>query len=173
MLFNSREILLSQQKINTEINIENKALSNEELSVFANLTLNTKEIDNSLRLLYKNAVAEIDKILYQDKGINSTTQKAIDTDMDFSPTATATRIFDFAIAFYPGFRHSHLSEDEYQTKKAFTEIIKDAIDEGFNEAKDILESLSVLKGDILENIHKTYDLIQVKLDDFLNPLTTP
>ena len=45
-------------------------------------------------------------------------------------------------------------------------VIGDAIDKGFSEAREILDSLNVLQGEVKENIDTTYDLIQEKLSLF-------
>ena len=42
------------------------------------------------------------------------------------------------------------------------------MDGGCAEAREVLDSLSMLEGEIADNIDKTYDLVQVGLDAFLN-----
>ena len=45
-------------------------------------------------------------------------------------------------------------------------MIGGGIDQGFKEARDILNSLGVLEGEIADNIDKTYELVQTGLQDF-------
>ncbi|MBT5370276.1 MAG: DUF5610 domain-containing protein, partial [Gammaproteobacteria bacterium] len=46
-------------------------------------------------------------------------------------------------------------------------IIGGGIDQGFAEAREILDGLSVLEGDIATNIDATYDLVQEGLQAFI------
>ncbi|MBT3719368.1 MAG: DUF5610 domain-containing protein, partial [Gammaproteobacteria bacterium] len=47
-------------------------------------------------------------------------------------------------------------------------IIGGGIDQGFAEAREILDGLSVLEGDIATNIDATYDLVQEGLQAFID-----
>jgi hypothetical protein len=47
------------------------------------------------------------------------------------------------------------------------DTIKGGIEKGFKEARDILEGLQVLGGDVAANIDKTYELVMKGLDDFV------
>jgi hypothetical protein len=49
----------------------------------------------------------------------------------------------------------------------FIELIGGGIDKGFAEARQILDGLKVLEGDIASNIDKTYELVQVGLKAFM------
>lgn len=49
---------------------------------------------------------------------------------------------------------------------SFMDIIGGAIDQGFDEAKDILSGLKVLEGDIAAGVDKTYALVQEGLQAF-------
>lgn len=76
------------------------------------------------------------------------------------------RIVKGATAFYSAFKtqNSELSDDASLTE--FLTVIGSGIEQGFAEAKDILNSLSVLDGDIENNIDLTYDFVQQGLADF-------
>ncbi|RDH89593.1 MAG: hypothetical protein DIZ77_00365 [endosymbiont of Seepiophila jonesi] len=45
-------------------------------------------------------------------------------------------------------------------------IIRDAIEQGFAEAREILDGLSVLEGDISANIDTTFELVLEGLERF-------
>ncbi|MEW6991186.1 DUF5610 domain-containing protein [Colwelliaceae bacterium 6441] len=135
-----------------------------------NLAILSAHTDNSvannpMNLLYKTAIEEINKELEPVLGENAT-QAAYDAELDVSPEATADRIIKGALAFHDAFKeqNSDLSEEESLTK--FMTIISDGIDKGFADAKDILDSLSVLEGNIGTNIDTTYDLVQLGLANF-------
>ncbi|MFT7006275.1 MAG: hypothetical protein ACJAXJ_000783 [Colwellia sp.] len=51
-------------------------------------------------------------------------------------------------------------------------IISDGIDNGFKDARDILDSLSVLDGKIATDIDSTYDLVQEGLKHFVDNFFT-
>ncbi|MEE9543709.1 MAG: DUF5610 domain-containing protein, partial [Thermodesulfobacteriota bacterium] len=55
----------------------------------------------------------------------------------------------------------------------FMGIIEGAIETGINEAKDILEGLKVLEGNVDTNIEKTYQLIREGLERFRQSFDSP
>lgn len=154
---------------NTAEQVENKLSAYEQgkkIQDVAILTANTNgAADNPMKLLFKTAIEEINKILEPTLGKNAT-ETAYDEDLDVSPEATANRIIDGTTAFYEGFKaqNSDLSDEEAINK--FMEVISGGIDKGFEEAKDILDSLKVLEGDIETNIDSTYDFVQQGLTQF-------
>ena len=54
----------------------------------------------------------------------------------------------------------------------FVDVISGGIDQGFAEAREILDGLKVLNGDIASNIDATYELVQDKLAAFVENLST-
>ena len=48
----------------------------------------------------------------------------------------------------------------------FVEVISQGIEQGFNEARDILDGLAVLEGDIAATIDTTFELVQLGLQEF-------
>jgi hypothetical protein len=67
---------------------------------------------------------------------------------------TSQRIVDFAVSFYGAFEGAG---DE------FLSIIRDAIDQGFSQARDMLGELP---GAVDDLINETYDLVMNKLDEW-------
>jgi hypothetical protein len=49
----------------------------------------------------------------------------------------------------------------------FIDTLKKGVDQGFKEARQVLDGLKVLSGDIAGNIDKTYDLVQQGYADFI------
>lgn len=121
--------------------------------------------DDSQRLLYKAAIEKLNEILEPEFGSNAI-QSATDSGIDFSPEATAERIVSLSTAFYGRYREQNPEGSEADAIDNFIELIRGGIAQGFNEAKDILNNLQVLEGDIAENIETTFDLVQQKLDLF-------
>lgn len=118
-----------------------------------------------LNLVYSSAIDKLNEVLEAEYGVEAI-QSAADSGMDFSPEATAERIVGFATSFFGAFMDRQGGEDKEGSLQEFMDIIRGAIDKGFEEAKDILEGLQVLEGDIASNIDQTYNLIQEGLDRF-------
>ena len=118
-----------------------------------------------LHLLYRAAIDELNEVLEADLGPNAI-QKAAEKPEDFTPEATANRILSFATGFYARYAEHHPEMEEEERLDKFLELIGGGIDQGFKEARDILEGLEVLGGAVKEGVDKTYDLIQQGLQSF-------
>ncbi len=119
-----------------------------------------------LNLLYKTAIAEINGKLAGELGPNSL-ESAYEAGLDVSPEATADRIVSISLAFYSAFKAQHRGESDSNVVNNFIDTLRSGVKQGFAEAREILEGLSVLEGDIAENINRTYDLVMQGYDDFL------
>jgi hypothetical protein len=124
---------------------------------------------NPMQLLYRTAIEEINKQLEPVLGENSV-QSAYESELDVSPEATAKRIVQGATAFYEAFKSQNSQLNEEESLNEFLNVISAGIDTGFDDAKNILESLSVLEGDIATNIDRTYDFVQQGLSSFKEQL---
>ncbi|MCW8929842.1 MAG: DUF5610 domain-containing protein [Gammaproteobacteria bacterium] len=83
---------------------------------------------------------------------------------DFTPEKVSERILGFVSGRI-------LSESDNDEQKEMMEQARKGIEQGFSEAREILESLNVLNGKVKEDIDTTYDLIQKglqRLDDEVN-----
>jgi hypothetical protein len=121
--------------------------------------------DQSLALLLNTAIDKINELLAPTLGEDAI-QKAADSGMDISPEATAERIVSLSTAFYNAFKEQNSEDEESVVLQKFMDTIGKGIDQGFQEARDILEGLKVLEGDIASNIDQTYTLVQDKLAAF-------
>jgi len=120
---------------------------------------NNSAADNPMALLFKTAIEEINKQLEPTLGANAT-QSAYESNIDVSPEATADRIIQGSTAFYQAFKEQNSDLNEEESLNEFLNVIGAGIEKGFDQAKDILESLSVLEGDIATNIDLTFDFVQ-------------
>ncbi|MBL3600870.1 MAG: DUF5610 domain-containing protein [gamma proteobacterium endosymbiont of Lamellibrachia anaximandri] len=116
-------------------------------------------------LLFRSAIEKLNELLLPELGGNAV-QQAADSGIDFSPEATAERIVGFATGFFPAFLDTHSNEDPQAALDEFMQIIRDAIEQGFSEAREILDGLSVLEGDIAANIDTTFELVLEGLERF-------
>ncbi len=117
-------------------------------------------------LVLKTALEGINDVLQASLGDNAI-QSAYDAGLDVSPEATATRIVSLSTNFFSQYQEQHPELDQEEAVAAFVDIIRGGIEKGFSEARDILSSLSVLEGDIANNVDETYGLVQEKLAEFV------
>lgn len=128
--------------------------------------------NHSMSLLYKTAIENLNQVLAPELGENAI-QAAADSGLDFSPEATAERIVSMSTAFFGKYAENHPEKDLETALNDFAKLIGGGIDKGFAEARQILDGLQVLKGDIASNIDKTYDLVQSGLKSFVENYPRP
>ncbi|MCC6697821.1 MAG: DUF5610 domain-containing protein [Candidatus Hydrogenedentes bacterium] len=88
--------------------------------------------------------------------------------LDTSPEATAQRITDFALGFFDKYLENNPGLEGEEARKQYAEFIGGAINQGVDEARGILNALSVLNPDVENHITSITDLIQQRLDAFVN-----
>lgn len=157
---------------------KNVVKAQEPVSLTHKQQLNASIIESSLKfnstigsqplsLVLKTALQGINEAL-KEMGVDSSVEEAYESGIDFSPEATAERIVSFSTQFLSSYREQHPEMSEEESLTAFINIISGGIDQGFGEAKDILSALSVLEGEIGDNIDKTYTLVQEGLQGFVD-----
>ncbi|MCG9711548.1 DUF5610 domain-containing protein [Shewanella insulae] len=118
-----------------------------------------------MQLLYKAAIEAINEELAPTMGEHAI-ETAVEQGVDTSPEATAERIVSFATQFFAIHQEQNRGMSFDDQLSSFMDIIGGAIDQGFDEAKDILSGLKVLEGDIEAGVDKTYGLVQEGLQAF-------
>ncbi|WP_255756172.1 DUF5610 domain-containing protein [Massilia sp. erpn] len=131
----------------------------------ASLSVSIGSQNDPLALVYKSALTSINEALKADYGENAV-QNAV--SQDNTPEGTAGRIVSLSTGFFDAYKKQNptLGEDEALDK--FMDTIKGGFEKGFKEARDILQGLKVLGGDISANIDKTYELVQKGYADFVS-----
>lgn len=89
--------------------------------------------------------------------------------LDFSPEATAHRIFQFSMGMYGVYQAQHSDEPSDVTLANFEELVRGAIDEGFGDALEMLEQLGRLDETTNEFVNNTRSILERLLDAFFNP----
>ncbi len=79
---------------------------------------------------------------------------------DYTPAKVSDRIMSSILAAYGQLRQAR---PEANTDRFFSQV-KDGLEKGFSEAKDILQNLGMLQGKIAEDVNNTYDLTMRGLD---------
>ncbi len=133
----------------------------------SNMQVSVGAGNDSLALLYKTAIEGINDVLKAEFGDNAV-QASADSGLDISPQATADRIVSMSTAFFTQYHEQHADMSVEEAAKSFAEIIGGGIDQGFSEAREVLDGLKVLEGDISSNIDTTFDLVQEGLKAFVD-----
>jgi len=131
--------------------------------VEASLTVSLNSSNNPMSVVFKTALTGINEALKADFGEDAIQNAA---SQDNSPEATASRIVSLSTAFYDAYKQQHPGQDDETTLNNFMSTIQKGVEQGFKEARGILEGFKVLNGDLSANIDKTYDLIQKGFADF-------
>lgn len=124
----------------------------------------------SLKLLYQAALDGINEASQEIMGDNAI-QQVYEQGIDVSPEATAERITSMSTSFFSAYAAQHEEEAPEEVLNNFMAIIRGGIDQGFAEAREILQGLQVLNGSIASDIDATYDLVQQGLELFYQSQT--
>lgn len=144
--------------------VQQKASAQLKVSIVqASVEVSINARNEPQQLLFSNVIANLNEMLKPQLGENAI-QNAV--NQDNTPEGTAQRIVSLSTNLLDAFKAQHPGEDPNTVLTHFMDTIKKGIDQGFKEARGILDSLGVLQGDIAGNIDKTYDLVQQKLNDF-------
>ena len=156
---------LLQQPDHMRIRDETRNLTLEATIVSTSVSVGMAVKERPLELVYKAAIQKLNETLEPELGANAI-EEAKASGMDFSPEAVAERIVGFATGFFSNYLENHPDEESSEQLSGFLNLVRGAIDQGFEEARNILGGLDVLSGEIAASVDKTYDLIQQKLDSF-------
>jgi len=131
-----------------------------------NLNVSFGSGNDSLTLLLKTAIEAINGVIEPELGISI--EESVKSGVDVSPEATAERIVSLSTAFFSAYQDQHPEQDLETSVNNFVKIISGGIEQGFAEAREILQGLSVLEGSIATNIDTTYNLVQNNLQAFVD-----
>ncbi|WP_050466733.1 DUF5610 domain-containing protein [Herbaspirillum chlorophenolicum] len=159
----SNDKIAEAQKANLLTESGSKAQLNVSI-LQASLEVSINSQNDPLALVYKSAIENINDVLRPQMGDNAI-QNAM--SQDNSPEGTAGRIVSFITNMFELYKQRNPNKDDATNVDDYMAMIFKGVDQGFKEARGILDSLSVLNGDIASNIDKTYDLVQKSLADFI------
>lgn len=146
----SKETLSSQQSLNV-------AIMEAEVSV--------RSADDPLALVYKAAIESINEQLAPTLGPDAL-QHAVEQEIDTSAQATADRIVAGSTALLARYQAANPELSGQALIDQFLSVIKGGIEQGFGEAREILEGLQVLDEGIAADIDKTFALVEEGLATF-------
>lgn len=144
-----------------------RSLAHHELNaqiLEASSRVAVKSGSESQALLFRAAIDRINEFLAPTLGPD-----ALQASMgqDNSPEATAGRILSFATGMFGVYAAQRPNDDPDQVAADFVRIVRGGFEKGFNEAREILQGLQVLRGEVESGINRTFELVQKGFDDFL------
>ncbi len=161
----SSEALEEAQKTAATSSQGQQNLRNSQI-LQASLQISIQAGNDSLALLYRTAVDEINNVLAPDLGPD-----AIHNAMsqDNSAQATAGRIVGLSTAMFNAYAARYPDKDMEVVAKDFVNVVRGGFEQGYKEAEDILNSLGVLSAGspVAEGISQTFALVQKGYDDWL------
>lgn len=131
----------------------------------ASLEVSIRSGNDAQALLFRTAIDRINDLLAPEFGPDALQRAAANEDT--SAEATAARILGFSTGFFDAYAAQRPGDDPEQVARDFVDLIRGGFEQGFNEARDILDGLGVLGGDVESGIMKTWELVHKGLDDFL------
>lgn len=154
-----------QHGVNTEMSVNERSKLQLNASIMqASLNVSIGSENEPLALLYKTAITNINEALKAQYGDDAIQNAA---SQDNSAEATASRIVSLSTGFFDAFKKQNPGMDNDTALTKFMDTISGGMEKGFKEARDILDGLKVLNGDIAGNIDKTYELVQKGYADFI------
>lgn len=130
----------------------------------ASVTVSLSSGDDSQALLFRSAIERINEMLAPELGDNAIQNVVAE---DNSAEATAGRILSLSTGFFEAYAAQRQGDDPAQVAQDFVDLIRGGFEEGFAEARDILEGMGVLGEELESDITKTFDLVQKGYDEFL------
>lgn len=124
-----------------------------------------KSGNRSLALAFTAAIDAINRSLAPELG-DSAIQRAQSRGLDASPDATAERIISLTTGLFSRFQAHRPELGQPQQVERFMELITSGIERGFAEAREVLDGLGVLEGEIATNIDRTFEQVQDGLAAF-------
>ncbi|MDX9718029.1 MAG: DUF5610 domain-containing protein [Thauera sp.] len=120
--------------------------------------------DESLALLLRSAIEGINEALAPTLGPDAI-QNAM--GQDNSPEATADRIVSMSTAFFEAYAGQRPNDDPETVLRDFIDVIRGGFEQGFGEARDILDGLGVFNGQVEADVMKTRELVLQGYDRFV------
>lgn len=127
----------------------------------ASVQVSIRARNEPMQLLYTSVLDKLNALLKPQSG-KSAIQDAVSRDN--SPETTASRVVGLSAGLFEAFKTRNAGENEAEVVNRFVEVIRIGIEQGFTEARDILQGLDALRGDIASNIDQTDALAQQKLN---------
>lgn len=124
---------------------------------------------NALKILFQETIDKINEVLTPDLGpeVISAEKLAEQGGIDYwSPENTANRIVQGTVGFFEAYKSANPTLEGEALLDKFLGVIGGGIEDGFEDATNILKGFGVYEGSIKENAEKTFELVQQGLQAF-------
>jgi hypothetical protein len=135
------------------------------LSANANAGVDVGLDQTPLTLAYQAAIDRVNEAVAPYLGENAIA-RGDKAAVDVSPQVTADRIVSRSTALFSRFEDRYPNRNTETTINHFVDTIRGGVEQGFAEARDILNGLGVLEGDIETNVDLTFKLVLDGLAEF-------
>ncbi|GAB6034579.1 DUF5610 domain-containing protein [Galenea microaerophila] len=161
----------ASQKTN-HAELKEVTVRNEKQAVFVSHFFENSQDqkEGALKITYQLAIEKLNERLEADSGQKNTLseeklkkQGGIDY---WSPENVAQRIVQGATGFLDDYQKNHPELSGEKRINSFLELVGNGVKKGFSEAQSILKELKVFDGEIADNYHKTFDLVQKGFEAF-------
>ena len=99
-------------------------------------------------------------------GLDMRAEDLLQEGLDVTPEATAARITEFATSFYGAYQENNPDVEGNVQIDGFVDMIKGAVEEGFEEAGEILSGIGRIPDQVNQDIDRTLELTMEGLDAF-------
>ena len=99
-------------------------------------------------------------------GLDMRAEDLLEEGLDTTPEATADRITEFATAFFDAYKANNDGMEAQAQIDNFVELIKGAVDEGFEDSREILSGIGRIPQQVTQDIDRTYELTMQGIDKF-------
>jgi len=111
-----------------------------------------------LDLVYQAAIDRINEEVAPYLG-EGAIERVYEQGIDVSPDATANRIVTLSTALFPLYEQQNPEFTQEESLSRFIDVIRSGVEQGFFEAREILQGLGVLEGKIEADIDRTFNLV--------------
>lgn len=161
------------QETKTDQTTQSYKSSEDSVSISFNLYGDLNKLSESLNIVNQQVKTQLEKYFGIVKDSNKTKEdflpkedsSAQDIKEFYNPANTAKRIVDFTTGFFSQYMKNHTDKSEKDNMDGFITLTKNAIDKGFEQAKQTLGDFDKL-GDIGANIKETYKRIVKGIEEY-------
>ena len=120
-------------------------------------------VGDAIKVITDRVLARIKEAVDEAKAVLGISPGPFDT----SPEATADRIFNFAAGFFDAYRIQHPELDNETARESFVDLVWGAVQQGIQEARDILAAIAPIDESVSAGIDKIAEILENRFTQFL------
>ena len=131
-----------------------------------NLSVNRRiDFGFSQRVLTDSMENKLNTAL-EKAGLDMKAEDLLEEGLDTTPEATAARITEVATSFFDAYKANNNGMEAQAQIDNFVELIKGAVEEGFEESNEILSGIGRIPEGVTQDIDRTLELTMQGIDEF-------